>query len=675
MLCIYHSLFCCLPRMYANIYDARYDVLEPIKVKGKEALIPIFRPVRDKHAELSAKTDEGLLRRRTRSMPTNLRSGSATADDDFGSGARVLSQGHMRQREREELVEILDNLYSGSGGMLLVSGDAGSGKSELAKMVLQSTENYDSRLIESLTPKNQGNLSKIKSKPCVELSQILQGLLTPEANGMNMFVKRVAAPQSVDAWRARLKEYVNDPSLDHLLHLYDAYFLEWLAEEAKAKAASAAGEGARDDSRGQGDEADGEKVSSPSEARTNAFQRLKSQQSVAAMSPRHGGGQGNRDSIGGGWELNGEGKGGEGNDAEYGDMGPDSDAAGRLTLLSAILTYVLDKTRPLMIFIHVRTGSSLSANAVHPEMWPLLAHLSNYATRRHDTMINESSGFNGGNPIGLLSQQKPLPANPLVVAFTHRRILDYGGRAMNQAYAQVVENADQCGGLLQLDPLDDADRERYLCLSLQVSKVPLALSRWVSDVANGNPQYIEICAEAVDKPEILTRVPASAGKPTDLACVLNGPEGAAALQALAPPPKIVGFIKQTLGSLGPQDKLVVQVLSLFKPEDASDGMPLPTMHVVTRAYAAMADEGGVDMVKIVERLALYGLVVVHDPTNPPDHHHVATRVSHYEADVDHRRAYYYTLNYRLLQTMAAEGLLAHQRKAILQSMEPPTEAR
>lgn len=657
----------------ARTSKPRYDVLEPIRVKGKEALIPIFRPVRDKHAELSAKTDEGLLRRRTRSMPTNLRKGAITSDDDFGSGARVLSQGHMRQREREELAEILENLYSSGGGMLLVSGDAGSGKSELAKMVLQSAENFDSRLIESLTPKNQGTLSKIKSKPCVELSQILQGLLTPEANGMNMFVKRVAAPQSLEAWRARLKEYVNDSSLDHLLHLYDAYFLEWLAEEAKAAAAASEGDGGTGEG---GNDADGERVSSASEARTNAFQRLKSQKSEAALSPRNGG-HGSRGSTVGG-EMNGgnTGGGGEGGDAEYGDLGPGSDAAGRLTLLTAILTYVLEKTRPLMIFIHVRTGSSLSANAVHPEMWPLLAHLSDFATQRHDAMLNDSSAFNGSNPIGLLGNRKPAPANPLVVAFTHRRILDYGGRAMNQAYSQVVENAEQCGGLLQLDPLDDADRERYLCLSLQVSKVPLAVSRWVSDVANGNPQYIEMCAEAVDKPEIMTRVPAGAvGKPKDIACAMNGAEGAAALQALAPPPKIVGFIKQTLGSLGPQDKLVVQVLSLFKPEDASDGMPLPTMHVVTRAYAAMADEGGVDMVKIVERLALYGLVVVHDPTNPPDHHHVATRVSHYESDVDHRRAYYYTLNYRLLQTMAAEGLLAHQRQAILQSMEPPADTR
>jgi hypothetical protein len=245
---------------------------------------------------------------------------------------------------------------------------------------------------------------------------------------------------------------------------------------------------------------------------------------------------------------------------------------------------------------------------------------------------------------------------------------------MNQAYAQVVANAEQCGGLLQLDPLDAADRERYLCLSLQVSKVPLAVSRWVSDVANGNPQYIEMCAAAIDTPDVLVRVPApgsGSGKGNDPACVMNGDEGAAALRALAPPPKIVGYIKQTLGSLGPQDKLVVQVLSLFKPENASDAMPLPTMHVVTRAYAAMADEGGVDMVQVVERLAQYGLVVVHDPANPPSHHHVASRVSHHEPDADHRRAYYYTLHYPLLQAMAAEGLLAHQRQAILATMEPP----
>ena len=48
--------------------------------------------------------------------------------------------------------------------------------------------------------------------------------------------------------------------------------------------------------------------------------------------------------------------------------------------------------------------------------------------------------------------------------------------------------------------LDEVDREDYLCLSLRVAKVPLSVSTWVSDVANGNPQYIEICAGLIDNP-------------------------------------------------------------------------------------------------------------------------------------------------------------------------------
>ena len=35
--------------------------------------------------------------------------------------------------------------------------------------------------------------------------------------------------------------------------------------------------------------------------------------------------------------------------------------------------------------------------------------------------------------------------------------------------------------------------------------------------------------------------------------------GAAALEALEPPKKITGFIRSTLGSLGPQERLIVQV--------------------------------------------------------------------------------------------------------------------
>lgn len=41
--------------------------------------------------------------------------------------------------------------------------------------------------------------------------------------------------------------------------------------------------------------------------------------------------------------------------------------------------------------------------------------------------------------------------------------------------------------------------------------------------------------------------------------VLVSSGGAEALGELEKPSKIIGFIKQTLGSLGPMDKLVVQV--------------------------------------------------------------------------------------------------------------------
>jgi hypothetical protein len=86
---------------------------------------------------------------------------------------------------------------------------------------------------------------------------------------------------------------------------------------------------------------------------------------------------------------------------------------------------------------------------------------------------------------------------PLVVAFTHRRILDYAGGIQSSAYSNVIANAERCGGLVQLGPLDSEEREDYLRQTLKVSSLPVEVYKWVSDVANGNPQYIEICAKEV----------------------------------------------------------------------------------------------------------------------------------------------------------------------------------
>ena len=85
-------------------------MLDPIKVKGKEALIPIFKPLRDARAE-EGSGNPGKLTAGRRPMRANARRSVLGAKDNFDSGARVLAGGAMRTREREELFEILDSLY------------------------------------------------------------------------------------------------------------------------------------------------------------------------------------------------------------------------------------------------------------------------------------------------------------------------------------------------------------------------------------------------------------------------------------------------------------------------------------------------------------------------------------------------------------------------------------
>jgi hypothetical protein len=248
--------------------------------------------------------------------------------------------------------------------------------------------------------------------------------------------------------------------------------------------------------------------------------------------------------------VGGGGGGGAGSDP-FADVSDDAKA--RLVLLSKVLDHVLsesyshtsDPSRALMVFVHVRTGSSLSASAVHPEMWGVLRHLGDYAASRFQRGGGNSSNDDGGGaggagaggglsdgsefewlasvcPPGIGAAPRP-GGNALVVALTHRRVLDCGSAATSPAstaYAYVDANADRCDGLLQLDPLNQKDREAYLCLSLRVAKVPAEVNAWVSSVANGNPQYIEICAALVDTPAIMERVEAVARAPGEVRMVL-----------------------------------------------------------------------------------------------------------------------------------------------------------
>ena len=145
-------------------------------------------------------------------------------------------------------------------------------------------------------------------------------------------------------------------------------------------------------------------------------------------------------------------------------------------------------------------------------MWGVLKHLSDYAVARYEEAqyAGPRKGSNGGLAGSVIfgaAAARAHKIHPFVVALTHRRVLDFGGGTMNKMYSGIIANAETCEALLQLDPLDEVDREDYLCLSLRVAKVPLSVSTWVSDVANGNPQYIEICAALIDKhmPPIIER--------------------------------------------------------------------------------------------------------------------------------------------------------------------------
>ena len=52
-------------------------------------------------------------------------------------------------------------------------------------------------------------------------------------------------------------------------------------------------------------------------------------------------------------------------------LGDHPNAAARRDVLGAVLERAL-VNEPLLIFVHVRTGSSLSSGTAHPEMWPLI---------------------------------------------------------------------------------------------------------------------------------------------------------------------------------------------------------------------------------------------------------------------------------------------------------------
>lgn len=156
--------------------------------------------------------------------------------------------------------------------------------------------------------------------------------------------------------------------------------------------------------------------------------------------------------------------------------------------------------------------------------------------------------------------------NPLVVALTHRRVLEDESKGSHQEYRKVLANAAACKALLQLDPLPETSRYMYLCLALETEQVPIEVASYVSRVANGNPQHIEIMAEIISnhQPAILQTRTVNGKKVIEMTS--NGPS---ILEALEPPEKITGSIRQTLGTIGAKAQLLVKVLSQFDELESS----------------------------------------------------------------------------------------------------------
>jgi len=357
----------------AVAYNSTFEVLPPIKVKGKEALIPIFRPY-DEYADEEEEEDEEddapkdgqKVVRRLSSRTGAKRRQSLKLADNYASGASVLgSATHIRSAERAMLTTTLASFFAdgNGGGVLLLAGDAGSGKSELATLVPKSAKEHQVRLIESKSPKNKGSISDIASNPCLEISQVLRALLAPETASIEDNALPVDSPKgeagateddvsttgpsTIEEWQQLLKDALaaRPDLIESSAQLFDAYFREWCGlppatEEEKETTAAAGSAGSAEAGGG--------------------LERSSSQQSSLGFKPLVLSEQGDPNDI----------EGSRGRDLAQ-QLGDHPNAAARRDVLGAVLERAL-VNEPLLIFVHVRTGSSLSSGTAHPEMWPLI---------------------------------------------------------------------------------------------------------------------------------------------------------------------------------------------------------------------------------------------------------------------------------------------------------------
>ncbi len=109
-----------------------FEALAPILVKGKEQEVAVFRPVRDGRQE----------REREALLLATVAAGKGRREH-LASGVSSLGALAVRTGERDRLLRILARLYGGGGGVLMLGGEAGSGKTELAKIVTKESERFE----------------------------------------------------------------------------------------------------------------------------------------------------------------------------------------------------------------------------------------------------------------------------------------------------------------------------------------------------------------------------------------------------------------------------------------------------------------------------------------------------------------------------------------------------
>ena len=154
----------------AKVTGMEFEILEPIKVKGKDGKQAVFRPTNDVRDQRGTEAERavGEGRKKMASSPgagaadegagggssdngngTSSDNGSGNGSsggggvarrhrksmwtsgrrDSFDTGATLLSQGMMRTKERTELFEIMDSLFLDGGGMLVGGSECDSGDS------------------------------------------------------------------------------------------------------------------------------------------------------------------------------------------------------------------------------------------------------------------------------------------------------------------------------------------------------------------------------------------------------------------------------------------------------------------------------------------------------------------------------------------------------------------